>query len=154
MIDDLHSTSPATADGPLQARLALAAEAALAHERMLWTVFGLYWLANVGLLMVLFSTGDLPFELISYVVCALGVLLGGVGWLVLAREAAEAARCRNLVDRLDQRLAPEAGLRLAAALGDWRVRSLPQASALVCAAMWLLAFILFVIATQRGGLLG
>ena len=149
--DDVHSSQGTQADETLHGRLALATQATLVHERNLWLLLGVFWLANAGLFIALFSSGDFPFDLISYTVCAGGVLLGGVAWLVLSREADQAARCRDLLERLDRRLQQDPDLRLPAVGPDWRMRGLAPASAFVCAGLWLIALILFVIASQRGG---
>jgi hypothetical protein len=76
---------PAASIDGLWNQLTNAVTLVIKEDQIVWTIFGIFWAANVLLLGALFVTGDLPHRSVGLVVALIGILLSAMWWLVQTR---------------------------------------------------------------------
>jgi len=86
-------------------QLSRAIELRSSEDSILWTMFGIFWGANIGLLIALFSDGDIPKNaVVGIVVSVVGVALSIAWHLLQQRALGHIERFETLAARLERQL--------------------------------------------------
>jgi hypothetical protein len=120
----------------------------------LWTIFSVFWAANIVLLVALFSKGDVPERFVGIILSAVGLILCFVWHQVQARALYHALDSERLMDNLEGelRLPPQlsAGHRLVTGARQNTPRLWPRARTLmpwcsfVACASWVVGIVAFL----------
>jgi hypothetical protein len=125
------------------------------EDQVVWTIFGIFWAANILLLGALFVTGRVPDPPVGAIISAGGVALCLVWTLVQSRALRFLSFYEAVQKALEARLIKEPQFALTttinqAAFGnargtDVRARRVMMTSSIVTTIFWLIGVILFVI---------
>ena len=150
MIDD-PQTAGDHGQQDLRTRLLASVQLQVGQQRILWQLCGTFWVANAGLVIALFASGDVPRPLVGVSVSAAGLLLAAACWLLVRQAAARVQRSDALIGRIERRLGVATDLTLGSeapeGLGVGGLIGLATAGAGV---LWLVALALFAYSGLAG----
>jgi len=145
--------SQSSTDG-LWPQLGNAVTLVVKEDQIVWTIFGIFWAANVLLLGALFATGDLPHRIVGLVLAIIGIILSMMWWLVQTRALRYLAFYEAVQHDLEERLLKgTTELSLSRSLNkatfdktsgpDVSARRVMNASSLLSVALWSVALAWF-----------
>ena len=131
------------------------------QDQISWTIYGLFWPANALLLVALFTTGDLPTQVVGIVVSVVGVVLSMVWTVIQFRAIAHLDYYEAIIDRIEEQYVHvptdiaisgrlNADLFRSKVAGTLRVRPLIKASPIVAAVLWILSASWFALLCGAG----
>ena len=129
------------------------------EDQVLWRIFGTFWPTNAILLVALFRSGDaLPTRWVGAIICASGVFVAVVWFLIQRRAIGHIKRFEMTADRLEKRLciSAEFGLSPRLNVGDYeahlatgpRARTVMPTCTVLTGFLWFIGGVYFVC---RGG---
>jgi len=76
-----------------------------AEDQVLWSIFGVFWVANAILLVALSQNGQIPISAIGIVISVVGALLSIVWHQIQGRALGHVFRYEALVEKIERELA-------------------------------------------------
>jgi len=128
-----------------------------AQDQVLWSIFGTFWAANAILLVALFTTGTMPQDSsVGIVVSSVGTFLSLIWYAIQARALGHLMRHEELIKRIEKELQFDPNYAISADINPTsdkilgkvpkllRARILMNISSIIGAAIWAVAFVLFI----------